>query len=332
MNAHEKARIIGVATPDLAGRTFKRFVSAALCAALLISIDMAAAAENWGAFQNRPLRLQDLVPPDGRRFILEQEFDYSDPRGRLWKAPPGSIIDGASIPKPFWSVIGGPYEGLYREASVVHDIACCAQTERWQDAHHMFYDAMRCSGVGFVKAKIMFYAVWAGGPRWKTLQPQAPGACKGQLHVDANIEKKIIEALKSRPLSQLESEAVARPFVTQAQMTSEDVSRVIADLKGRDLRPEERAIITQSVVETVHFPPEEVRRVAQLIEKNDPEIEEIQKLAEQARSKIRLEALFNTLDQSYMMAPTEEPGKPAPQKNKFFPDVPGLTKARLDGE
>jgi hypothetical protein len=291
---------------------------------------MASAAENWGAYPNRPLHLQDFVPPDGRRFILEKEFDYSDLRGRLWKAPPGSIIDGASIPKPFWTVIGGPYEGLYREASIVHDVACCAQTERWQDAHHMFYEAMRCSGVGFIKAKIMFYAVWAGGPRWNTLRPQAPGACTGQLHVDAKIEKEIIEALKSRPLSQLESEAIARPFITQAQMTSEDVSRVITDLKGRNLRPEERAIITQSVVETVHFPPEEVRRVAQLIEKDDPDIEVIRNLAEQARSKIRLEALFNPLDQSYMMAPMERSETPAPQKNIFFPEVAGLTKAPLE--
>lgn len=321
-----------MATNTLRAAPRMRFVFAGLCAVLLFSGGVVAAADNWGAYPNRPLRLQDFVPPDGRRFILEKEFDYADPRGRLWKAPPGSIIDGASIPKPFWSIIGGPYEGLYREASIVHDVACCAQTERWQDAHHMFYNAMRCSGVGFVEAKIMFYAVWVGGPRWKTLRPQTPATCTSQLHVDAVLEKNIIEAIKSRDLSQLEAEAVARPFVTNRQMTGEDVSRVLAELKGRDLRPEERAIIAQSVVETVHFPPVEVRRVANWIEKNDPEIEEIQKQAEEARSKIRLEALFNPSDQSYMTAPTEEPGTPAPQKNQFFSDVPGLTKAPLPGE
>src|SRR5712692_9140850 len=30
----------------------------------------------------------------------------------------------ASIPRAFWSVIGGPLEGQYRNASVFHDVAC----------------------------------------------------------------------------------------------------------------------------------------------------------------------------------------------------------------
>jgi len=38
----------------------------------------------------------------------------------------------------------------------------------------MFYDAMRCSGVGLFKAKVMFYAVYRFGPRW-TLAQEATG-------------------------------------------------------------------------------------------------------------------------------------------------------------
>src|SRR5437879_3778914 len=110
-----------------------RLVSAGLSAVLLLGCDVVTAADNWGEFRDRPLRLQDLVPPDGRRFLLEHEFDYADPAGRLWKAPPGLITDGASIPKPFWGIIGGPFEGLFREAAIVHDAACCSQTEAWQD-------------------------------------------------------------------------------------------------------------------------------------------------------------------------------------------------------
>jgi hypothetical protein len=290
---------------------------------------MAAAADNWGVYKDRPLRLQDLVPPDGRRFMLEHEFDYADPSNRLWKAPQGLITDGASIPKPFWSIIGGPFEGLFREAAIVHDAGCCAQTERWQDVHHMFYYAMRCSGVGLIQAKIMFYAVWAGGPRWTTVQPQMPATCKGVLAVDPTVEKKIIEAMKTRALSTLEAEAVARPFVTQRQITAEDISRVIADLKGRELKPEERTVIAQSVIETVHFPPQEVQKVADWIKENDPGIEQIMTAADQARSEINLHALFNSSNQSFLSAPTEAVGTPALEKNDFFPDVNGLTTARL---
>src|ERR1700686_2385424 len=132
----------------------------------------------WGSYPNRPLELRDLVPPDGRRFSLIHDFNYVDQTGRLWAAPADLITDGASIPMPFWSVIGGPFEGLYREAAIVHDAGCCAKMQPWQDVDHMFYNAMRCSGVGWLQAKVMFYAVWAGGPRWTTANPTMPRECK----------------------------------------------------------------------------------------------------------------------------------------------------------
>jgi Protein of unknown function (DUF1353) len=38
--------------------------------------------------------------------------------------PAGAIVGGASIPQVFWSIIGGPFEDKYREASVIHDYYC----------------------------------------------------------------------------------------------------------------------------------------------------------------------------------------------------------------
>jgi hypothetical protein len=84
-----------------------------------------------------------------------------------WIAPKGSIIDGASIPKPFWSVVGGPLDGAYRNASVLHDIACKDKKRPWEDVHLMFYQAMRCSDVPVAKAKMMYWAVYHFGPRWR---------------------------------------------------------------------------------------------------------------------------------------------------------------------
>jgi hypothetical protein len=82
----------------------------------------------------------------------------------------GARIDGATIPRPFWTVTGGPYDGPYRKASVIHDWYCDVRERPWQDVHQMFYDAMIDSGVTPRKAKVMFLAVWACGPRWNQQQ------------------------------------------------------------------------------------------------------------------------------------------------------------------
>jgi hypothetical protein len=105
---------------------------------------------------------------------LVEDFTYVDPAGKEWKAPTGSIINGASIPSPFWSVIGGPFEGRFRKASVLHDAACDVQTESWEDVHRMFYDACRCSRVGIGKAQTMYWAVYHFGPRWQNSDTTEP--------------------------------------------------------------------------------------------------------------------------------------------------------------
>jgi hypothetical protein len=104
---------------------------------------------------------------DDLEMELVQDFNYVDPSGKRWKAPAGSVINGASIPSMFWSVIGGPFEGRFRKASVLHDSACEVQGESWEDVHRMFYDACRCSRVGIGKAQTMYWAVYHFGPRWE---------------------------------------------------------------------------------------------------------------------------------------------------------------------
>lgn len=104
--------------------------------------------------------------PDGRTMSLLKDFQYIDPSGTTWTAPANSKIDGASIPPIFWSIIGGPFEGGYRNASIVHDTECESHKHRWQDVHRMFYMASRAGGAGLFKAKIMFAAVYYFGPKW----------------------------------------------------------------------------------------------------------------------------------------------------------------------
>ena len=42
-----------------------------------------------------------------------------------------------------WSFMGGPFEGKYRNASVLHDVSYDRQDRPPQECDRMFYDAMR---------------------------------------------------------------------------------------------------------------------------------------------------------------------------------------------
>jgi hypothetical protein len=104
---------------------------------------------------------------DGRNMTLLNELRYTDPDGVVWIAPSGSVVDGASIPRSLWSLMGGPFEGKYRNASVLHDVSYDQHTKPWQVCDRMFYNAMRCSGVGAVEAGTMYYALRKFGRHWK---------------------------------------------------------------------------------------------------------------------------------------------------------------------
>jgi hypothetical protein len=104
---------------------------------------------------------------DGRSMTLLNELRYTDPHGVVWIAPAGSEVDGASIPRTLWTFMGGPFEGKYRNASVLHDVAYEKQDRPWQDVDRMFYNAMRCSGVGAVEAGTMYYSLLKFGHHWK---------------------------------------------------------------------------------------------------------------------------------------------------------------------
>ena len=104
---------------------------------------------------------------DGRTMTLLSELRYTDPNGQVWLAPAGSKVDGASIPRSLWTIMGGPFEGRYRNASVLHDVAYTKHNRPWQDCDRMFYNAMRCSGVSAVEAGTMYYALYRFGHHWK---------------------------------------------------------------------------------------------------------------------------------------------------------------------
>lgn len=130
----------------------------------LLLLPALATAEEWGQFLGT-VRAEWLE--DGRRMRLLDNFGYRDPAGRTWTTPRGTIVDGASIPRVFWTYIGGPFEGKYRNASVLHDFECDERKRPWKAVHRLFYNASRRAAVGPIKAKIMYGAVFHFGPRWE---------------------------------------------------------------------------------------------------------------------------------------------------------------------
>ena len=133
---------------------------------MLVALSWATqcAAQSYGAFVGKVVT---EWLDDGRRMKLVEPFAYVDAVGVRWDAPSGSVVDGASIPRVAWSIIGGPFEGIYRNASVIHDVACDQRRRPWPDVHRAFYTAMLASEVDPIKAKVMYAAVYQFGPRWE---------------------------------------------------------------------------------------------------------------------------------------------------------------------
>lgn len=136
---------------------------AAFWLCLMSMLAVAADAPPYGRFVG-PVDTRWLI--DGRRMELLSDFKYVDPGGVEWDAPKGSVVDGASIPWIAWSAVGGPYEGKYRAASVIHDVACDRKKRPWELVHLAFYWAMLAGGVDGKRAKVMYAAVYFFGPRW----------------------------------------------------------------------------------------------------------------------------------------------------------------------
>lgn len=103
---------------------------------------------------------------DGRTMKLAQPFAFVDAAKLKWNVPKEATVDGASIPRLLWPIIGGPFEGKYREASVIHDWFCDRRSRPWKAVHRMFYEAMLTSGVNAAQARVMYAGVYGGGPRW----------------------------------------------------------------------------------------------------------------------------------------------------------------------
>jgi hypothetical protein len=101
--------------------------------------------------------------------------------------PTGYWYDGASIPRPFWPVIGSPFHPDYWIA-VAHDWLYLTHLTTRKDADEILYQLLRQKKVGTIKAHIIWGAVRSGAAwAWKN-------------NVKDTIElKAIIQLLRDRP-------------------------------------------------------------------------------------------------------------------------------------
>lgn len=119
-------------------------------------------------------------PSDSHRDMrLLEDFGFVDGKGLSWDVPKGYVTNGASIPWGLWNIIGGPYDGPYRDAAVVHDYYSEKKLRTWEATHLMYYEASLARGVSDTLARTMYGGLLLGGPRWE-LAPQ-PAAKKADL-------------------------------------------------------------------------------------------------------------------------------------------------------
>lgn len=178
------------------------------------------------AIQCRP-RYQGSVTAkwlrDGRDMELAEPFEFISKDCRRWPVPKGTKINGASIPQIFWSLIGGPYERQYRDASVIHDFYCVSRTRRSEDVHRVFHEAMLVSKVRSSLAWVMYQAVLNFGPAWT-------GPANDDPRCDVVTKTFDFE----RCAQNVGTEPIKRPPITQARI-EQFIKQVEGQAEKRDI-------------------------------------------------------------------------------------------------
>lgn len=123
------------------------------------------------------LQLKDN-PADvsGRTKLLVEDLYFVDSEQFVWKAGKGDLTDGATIPDLLKPFIGESFEPDFLPAAVIHDHYTdrAHRVRSWRDTARVFFQAMLANNVNIVKAKTMYFAVYAFGPHWGVLAKGVP--------------------------------------------------------------------------------------------------------------------------------------------------------------
>lgn len=107
-----------------------------------------------------PLHFDNAGMRNGRRcIILTAPFEAITSLGTII-APRGFLSDGASIPKPAWSIIGSPMDE-YLEEAVIHDLLYSSWNHEYtrSEADLIFRELMWNNDISRVKLSTMWLMV-----------------------------------------------------------------------------------------------------------------------------------------------------------------------------
>lgn len=112
----------------------------------------------------RPGELTVAFTDRGRVRLLEPLV--WEEAGATIVVPAGLVSDGVTVPPIAWPLVGHPLSGSLLRAALLHDWEIAARQAPSAVVHRRFHAALRASGVGRVRAWLLFTAVRCFGPRW----------------------------------------------------------------------------------------------------------------------------------------------------------------------
>lgn len=172
----------------------------------------------------------DPKTPTDRDVQLIEPFGYKDSKGVDWDVPAGYVSDGASIPWSLWSFVGGPYDGPYRDAAILHDYFCEKKDRKWEDVHAMFLEAALKRGVSESTAQTMYAGILYGGPRW----PEPKPVSKAQIiPVQTTPTTRVDPGITNRTATKTEQQIFdeLRKWIEQTKPTPDQIKAKVEELR-----------------------------------------------------------------------------------------------------
>ncbi len=108
----------------------------------------------------------ELMTSSPRDVILIEDMIFYDKNGIEWFVPAGAIVNGTSIPKILWPIMGSPWVGYARRASIPHDYYYQSREHEKDLVDDMFYEAAIYDGVPHIKAHAMLLGLQITGSTW----------------------------------------------------------------------------------------------------------------------------------------------------------------------
>jgi len=89
---------------------------------------------------------------------LDKDWLFHINNRSIW-IPKDYICDGASIPRPFWSIVGSPFDPINVVGAWAHDYLYLTHLTDRSTADEVAFQVWRQAGMGLGKARIMWGAV-----------------------------------------------------------------------------------------------------------------------------------------------------------------------------